>query len=338
MNHPLCASRPRISLPTVLLWCALSWHAAAQLPARLVDFREPRSGFVTLAEGIELPLEDGGYTLLLPSADTIKALIVMFHPGRDTAHAGFEQRLYVPAVKRGVAVMYLTTGNRFEFLFDEAQCRQLDEYLHKAIVENGLPADAMVFAGMSLAGTRAARFAQWCLAGHSAYGIEPAGLVLCDAPLDMIRMWRESKRALAINPVGVVQGEARWVTSVLERNLHGTPEGNPAAWYDYSPYSHDKLDGGKAALLKHLPLRAYTEPDIQWWLANRHRDYYSINAIDAAALVNLLQIMGNDDAELITTTGKGYHPDGSRHPHSWSIVDDADLVDWVLRLAARRHQ
>ena len=27
-----------------------------------------------------------------------------------------------------------------------------------------------------------------------------------------------------------------------------------------------------------------------------------------------------------------YRPDGSRHPHSWSIVDNGELVEWLLGL------
>ena len=52
--------------------------------------------------------------------------------------------------------------------------------------------------------------------------------------------------------------------------------------------------------------------------------------MDHAALINLLRVAGNARAELITTTGKGYRPDGRRHPHSWSIVDELDLVRWLL--------
>jgi len=31
---------------------------------------------------------------------------------------------------------------------------------------------------------------------------------------------------------------------------------------------------------------------------------------------------------LMITHDKGYHPDGARHPHSWSIVDEEDLAEW----------
>ena len=66
-------------------------------------------------------------------------------------------------------------------------------------------------------------------------------------------------------------------------------------------------------------------------MENRKVDYYSMNAVDAAGLVLQLQLLGNRQAELITTEGRGVRPDGTRHPHSWSIVDEPDLEAWILR-------
>jgi hypothetical protein len=45
--------------------------------------------------------------------------------------------------------------------------------------------------------------------------------------------------------------------------------------------------------------------------------------------------MGNQHAELILTMDKGFLPDGSRHPHSWSIVDNKELIAWFMSLPAK---
>ncbi|MEL6972934.1 MAG: hypothetical protein AAFZ63_11010 [Bacteroidota bacterium] len=64
----------------------------------------------------------------------------------------------------------------------------------------------------------------------------------------------------------------------------------------------------------------------------RGKDYYAMNAIDLAALVNALRVCSHQKVTLITTRDKGYLPDGTRHPHSWGIVDEKDLIDWFLSL------
>jgi hypothetical protein len=46
-----------------------------------------------------------------------------------------------------------------------------------------------------------------------------------------------------------------------------------------------------------MPVRLYTEPDIRWWMENRKVDYYSMNAVDAAALILQLQLLGNRQAQ-----------------------------------------
>ena len=44
-----------------------------------------------------------------------------------------------------------------------------------------------------------------------------------------------------------------------------------------------------------------------------------------------LNQLGNLKANLILTQNKGFRkPDNNRHPHSWSIVDNDELIVWLL--------
>ena len=38
---------------------------------------------------------------------------------------------------------------------------------------------------------------------------------------------------------------------------------------------------------------------------------------------------GNKNIELIKTENKGYRANGERHPHSWAIVNEKDLINWM---------
>ena len=90
-------------------------------------------------------------------------------------------------------------------------------------------------------------------------------------------------------------------------------------------------DGGNARLLKDTPVRIYIEPDLAWRVENWNQDAYSSNVIDGTTLVNVLRLLGNTSAELMTTSGKGYRAGGQRNPHSWSIVDESELSEWLLK-------
>lgn len=155
-------------------------------------------------------------------------------------------------------------------------------------------------------------------------------VALVDAPLDMVRLWETERRAArnAIHPAAADEG--RWVTYLLETNLGGTPNERLDRYQEYSPYTHSAPNGGNAVFLRGIALRAYHEPDVNWWIENPRKSYYDMNSIDLAALVNELRLLGSDKAELVTThrAREGY--DEGSTPHSWSIVDNADLVAWCL--------
>jgi hypothetical protein len=70
---------------------------------------------------------------------------------------------------------------------------------------------------------------------------------------------------------------------------------------------------------------------VEWWLTNRGADLYDMNALDQSAMINFLRKQGNKNAEFINAFGKGYRLEGNRHPHSWSIVDAGECLNWIKR-------
>ena len=124
--------------------------------------------------------------------------------------------------------------------------------------------------------------------------------------------------------------EGTWVRQYLADNLGGDPDEVPVAYRTYSIYSYDVRDQLDLQFLHSTHVRAYTEPLVNWWIDTRRKDYYDMNSIDLAGLINELKIRGHPNAELIITDKKGYRPDGSQRPHSWSIVDERELIDWFI--------
>ena len=185
---------------------------------------------------------------------------------------------------------------------------------------------------ISAGGTGAVRFAQYCAQTGCHPAARPVAVFSVDAALDFERWWRSQELALQRASPKAFPQESEAVLRVLRRNLGGSPAEKPEVYLRQSPFLASAPEGGNARLLKNVAIRLYTEPDIGWRIENWGADYYTSNVIDQAALILQLQILGNNQAELITTSGKGYRPDGERNPHSWSIVDEPDLADWIARL------
>ena len=304
--------------------------ASLQLSAQTIINRyTPQTGSIELADGIEIPKVSSGYTLYLPDGGKPDGMLVFLHARSDTAHT---DSLIDMALGHNLAALFATTEHRFEWLFTDDKLLELEGYLHEVITEHSIPASNMLYCGMSLGGTRVIRFAQWSKTERSKHNYSPRAIAVCDAPLDMVRFYAETQRAIATNYAPVAVNEATWVASVLRQNLGGTPTESMKAYAEYSTYCYTSPDTAKLIALKGIAIRAYTEPDINWWIENRRTDYYGMNSTDLAALINDLKIQGHEVAELMITHDKGYYDDGRRHPHNWSIVDEREMLDWFVGL------
>jgi thioesterase domain-containing protein len=215
---------------------------------------------------------------------------------------------------------------------DASSLRRLDALVADARARYATPGAPVAVGGFSAGGTGAVRFAQRCAAKACGGNPPVAGVFAVDAPLDLRRMWQGAALSVARRSPRANLDEARTILADLRRALGGAPHQAPAAYRRASPLLATAVDGGNARWLHKTPVRLYTEPDVHWWIEQRSLDYLGMNAADLAALVNVLRIGGNTRAELITTRGRGVRPNGARHPHSWSIVDEDELAGWLVGL------
>ena len=66
-------------------------------------------------------------------------------------------------------------------------------------------------------------------------------------------------------------------------------------------------------------------------MEERNRSMYDLNTLDCSLVINSLRLLGNKNAELVLTSGKGYRKlTGKRNPHSWSIMDSKETLKWLL--------
>lgn len=319
----------------MLLFTAAPGHAQV-----VVERYQPAEG--TLRIGLEpdevIQRTDRGYTLILPEGQGTPAGIVVFLDGfRVDVPDGPppEGTFDHAALASDVGVLRLTTGNPLDFYFDESTLRDTAHRLEQILEDYDLRDVPVFLAGLSLGGTRALRLAVFFERNRTEFAIRPAAVALVDAPLDMARLWATERDAIAADFHPTAAGEGRWVTYLLEANLGGPPSEAWDAYVTHAPYTHGAPDGGNASHLRELPIRAYHEPDVDWWIENRRKSYYAMNSLDLAGLINQLRLLGNERAELITTHRSRDGYDEGATPHTWSIVDDAELVEWFLSMSAR---
>jgi hypothetical protein len=196
-------------------------------------------------------------------------------------------------------------------------------------IDSSSPFRRVAIGGFSAGGIGTVRYAQFCVKGKGKIkGAIPVFAV--DSPLDFERWFTAADvhlKRLAL--AGLDLAEERSAVEELGKEFGGSPAEATEAYRRQSPVSIFVGDGGNARLLKETPIRLYVEPEINWRLENWNRDVFSSNITDATALINVVRLLGNTNAALITTSGKGYRPDCLLNPHSWSIVDERGLAQWL---------
>ena len=225
----------------------------------------------------------------------------------------------IPTFKTGIASFGIDTATQASFR----------DILHHVTSRHKLIDQRLYVGGFSIGGTCAMKYAELALANN--YPVKPSAVFAIDAPLDFERMYNTSAKELRLAGTDKeIVAENEYMMKRFTSEFGGAPLDFQNAYYEGSPYSFNDTLQRAIKPLHNLPIRLYTEPDIQWWL-RQGVDYYGMNAFDLAALTNDLNKMGNKKVSLITTIKKGYRKPGNQiNPHSWSIADPDDLIIWLL--------
>jgi len=199
----------------------------------------------------------------------------------------------------------------------------------EVIKEHEIPENNIFIGGISASGTRALRYAQYCEQGKSKNNIKIKGIFSIDSPLDLERFYLSVHKNKKNFKAGMAW-EADLMTKAFKELFGETLAYNYEKYRTASVFTHFDSLGGNAKFLKNVDIIVYHEPDIEWWLNERGASYFDINSYDIIAFVLKLRQLGNKNVTLITTTNKGFDRQGNRNCHSWTIVDEEELIGWII--------
>ncbi|MDO8550523.1 MAG: hypothetical protein Q7S39_10295 [Ignavibacteria bacterium] len=302
---------------------------------KIIEEYKPPEGYLRIGSEPDqmIPMVEKGFTLILPEGEVNGVIVVLTGERFDFKEAVSKNgSLENEALKKNIAIIHILSGNPLDFYFTSDIMTDVAKKLQSVLADNNLKGKPVYFSGMSLAGTRALKLAIFLQMNKEKFWMQPAAVAITDAPLDMVRFWDVENRAVINKFHPDVTDEGKWVTYLLKENL-GTPEENFNNYVDYSPFVYVAEDGGNAEHLRNIPVRAYYETDVNWFIENRRQDYYSMNSIDMAALINQLKLLDNENAELISTHQKhnGFNEGSSLHTDiPQGGIDYAELMDWFL--------
>jgi hypothetical protein len=270
------------------------------------------------------------YYKIVPK-DDIKGTLVILPSGVETTENTLKQiSLHTIAAQKGLLVLIpsINWGGNDR----TPEYALLDKIFNEIVAKYKVDKSKFVLGGLSNGGIIALSYAEEAVKNPAHFYLIPKAIFALDAPLDQARFYRYCEREIARNLVPNAVNEANWIKNNCDTMYGGSPDKFPEPYIAHSIYAFGAKNGGNAQYLKNIPVRIYTDLDANWLINERHRDLSDWNGTDIVAMINELNIMGNKNASVSISQGKGVRLDGTKNPHSWSIMDNQDCLDWVLKV------
>lgn len=267
--------------------------------------------------------ETFSYTYLEP-AQEIKGILILL-PGWGESTQSIFEKTKLPSILAGNGFVTVVPQLHQTMFADDYTISELNALLK--ILSGQYHSDQLhlVVGGLSAGGAVAIDYAEYLLSAENQQHLK--GVFAIDPPLDLTRMYRSQENKINYNCKNkLIAKEGNMIKKYLLKALNGSPKDNPDTYLKFSAFSADAPDGGNAKYLKNIPVRLYSEPDLDFVRKTfcEQLQPEDINAFDLEKLNKFLAGIGNAKARYITTTGKGFH--------SWNILEPADCAVWIAEI------
>ena len=275
------------------------------------------------------------YLALVPEIQAKGLLIILPGFGSMPAQVLEETDLPFKARKDGYLVVIPYLAVETDYLDSLSQGR-LTTLIPEISETYKIPKNRFIIGGHSIGWNGALLYAENAYRLNNEKIVKPNLVFGVDPPLDMKQLWDNFVYYKKINFSQPAVNEANYFLERFKKQLGGSPLEKPNAYEKISSFYRDADEGGNAKYLRSIPVRLYCDPDINWYIENRRTPIERTNTADLTACIVQLKLLGNNDAELITNVGKGYFPDGRRHPHAFSQLDAGEFLTWANKMLAKK--
>lgn len=264
------------------------------------------------------------YELFKPTKSIASVLVLFGGYPEKAEDIKREIKILDMAKENGIAVVFMNYNQKL--WLEENEKQKLTEQLHNIFNENNLPKTRTYFGGFSSGGNVALLIGNFLTQQNSE--MTPKGVFVVDSPIDLAALYKSSEKNVERDYSAPSVQESKWLLEILGKKF-GSPNNNMSNYENYSIFTSETDNFDNINNLKNVKIRFYSEPDTLWWKQNRMADYDQMNAYYLEQLSELLKKTGFKQVEYIVTENKGYRANGQRHPHSWSIVDKKELIEWI---------
>jgi hypothetical protein len=187
-----------------------------------------------------------------------------------------------------------------------------------------------VLGGFMYGGTIALRYAERCYENPLQFPIQPKAVFAIDCPVDLIALNKWCERQIKKNYYPGTVSDGKFISGELNKKLGSFSE-HPEKYIHESPFYLGAQTTGNEKFLLNIPVRLYYDTDIVWELKNRRNSDFDTYIPEGSEMIARLMLAGNSEAEFVSSKQPGIRSTGLRSPHSWSVVDEVDCVQWIKK-------
>lgn len=297
----------------LLLSIGLKFSIGQTISKIVLDTKDTHSGYYLVAEPEKGELVKG-------------VLVLLAGFGQTPDHAIPETKLHLEAKSKNILTIFCAGGNKL--YADSITQQKLSIILKDVISRYGVKPTDFVMGGYSAGGMIAMRYTELCMEFPDKFPIKPKGIFTVDSPIDIFTIYEQLEETARNNYSEIAVEEAVRAIAFI-KNDFGVPRENIETYAKLTPFSMNKAYSQNEIFLKDIAVRTYHDVDIAWRIVNRNQTVHLSNYEMSAELINRLVLMGNKRAEFMQSFKTGYRSNGQRHPHSWSIVDEKELIVWM---------
>lgn len=235
-----------------------------------------------------------------------------------------EFKILDKAYKRNISVLLMDFDSHV--YLKKAEKERLKNELESIFKKYKIREKNIYIGGFSSGGNVSLLLSNYLLQTNSK--IIPKGVFIVDSPIDLLNIYRVSEKNIIKNVNSESVEESKWIINNFDTEF-GTPKKGIKNYEINSPFIFETTCINNLIYLKNIKIRLYTEPDLQWWNKHNGNDYEDLNAFSIEKMAEIMKRKNFSNVEVIKTKNKGYRANGDRHPHSWSIVNEDDLLHWM---------
>jgi hypothetical protein len=264
-----------------------------------------------------------GYILKIPLKP--KGLIVIFPKfGNDVNTTEYQTKIDNEAYKNNYASIIFDYNK--QFILNKKDFYNIYNIIKTVIYNYNIPENEITIGGFSVGGTIALSYCIWINKLKKKIN-KPKKIFVGDSPVDLLDLYKRKEKFLK-KESNKSKDEAKFIISLLDYSL-GNPKKGISMYLDYSPYVREDIDNSNIKHLKGFTINFYSEPNLEWYKKTLNFDYQDTNSYQIELFINDLKRYGVENVNHIKTKNKGYI-NQKENPHSWSIINEQDFIDWVI--------